>query len=114
MHSIDFAKLSDQVLSTLRSRSDLISDLSQSPDLVYPYNVGGVAEFGPKVSGITIIDTFSPSNMLERSPTSSISSSDASSDLSTFSQPVGSSQDAFFATRSRVVKVSGNPAERCF
>lgn len=96
MHSIDIATLSDH-LQRLTPSSDIISDFTPSPDLFVSYS-RGVAHFEPKV-----IDTFTPRrDMSELSPTSSMSSSDASDSSLTFSP-----EDAFFATRSRVVRVSG-------
>ena len=54
-------------------------------------------------SGPKVIDTFAPRrDMSELSPTSSMSSSDTSDSSLRFSP-----EDAFFATRSRVVRVSG-------
>jgi hypothetical protein len=103
MHSIDIATLSDR-LQRFTPPSDITSDFAPSPDLFVSYS-RGVAHFEPKV-----IDTFAPRrDMAELSPTSSMSSSDASDSSLTFSP-----EDAFFATRSRVVRVSGVRPHCCF
>lgn len=92
MHSIDIATLSDR-LQRLTPPSDIISDFVPSPDLFVPYS-RGVAQ--------KVMDAFAH----ELSPTSSMSSSDGSDS--------SSPEDAFFATRSRVVRVSGVRLQCCF